>query len=340
MQTPLRIYTTVPVENPLDAATLFARLEAVGYDGAFSYETKHDPFLPLAIAAGATKRLTLGTAIAIAFARNPMTLANVASDLQLASGGRFVLGLGSQVRPHITNRFSSQWSKPARRMREMVLAIRSIWAAWEGESALSFEGEFYRHTLMTPAFDPGPNPAGVPRIFLAGVQPRMLEVAGEVADGFFVHPFHSGRSLRECVLPAIERGLVRSQRVRSDIDVVAVTLVATGEDDEQLDRNREVVRKQLAFYGSTPAYKPTLDCHGWGELQPELNRLSKQGEWEAMAGLIDDDMLETIAVVGRRDTIASAVRARVGGVVDGVSIENTRNPDARQFADIVADFKA
>ena len=335
----MKVYTTVPVENPARAGELFARLEHVGYDGAFSYETKHDPFLPLAVAATATRRLTLGTAIAIAFARNPMTLANVGYDLQAASGGRFVLGLGSQVRPHIVNRYGSVWSKPARRMREMVEAVRAIWTAWQDGTPLRFEGELYRHTLMTPAFDPGPNPFGFARIFLAGVQSRMLEVAGEVADGFFVHPFHSARSLREHVLPAISRGLVLGGRDRGDIEIVAVTLVATGDDAQELALNREVVRKQLAFYGSTPAYRSTLDCHGWGELQPELNALSKRGLWDEMAALISDEMLETIAVVGPRQTIAAAVAGRARGVVDAVSIENTRNPDPRHFADVVDDLR-
>jgi probable F420-dependent oxidoreductase len=335
----VKTYTTVPTEDPARAGELFAHLEAIGYDGAFSYETKHDPFLPLAVAAAATERLTLGTAIAIAFARNPMTLANVGYDLQVASRGRFILGLGSQVRPHILNRYSSVWSKPARRMRELVLAVRAIWRAWQDGTPLRFEGEFYRHTLMTPAFDPGPNAFGFARIFLAGVQPRMLEVAGEVADGFFVHPFHSARSLREHVLPALERGLVRSGRDRGDIEVIAVTLIACGDTDQELEVNREVVRKQLAFYGSTPAYRPTLECHGWGDLQPELNALSKRGLWDEMAALISDEMLETIAVVGARASVARAVAERADGVVDAVSIENTRNPDALHFADVVGEMK-
>jgi probable F420-dependent oxidoreductase len=336
----MKIYTTVPVEDPRDAGALFRHLEDIGYDGAFSYETKHDPFLPLAVAACHTETLALGTAIAIAFARNPMTLANIGYDLQVASRGRFVLGLGSQIRPHIVNRYSSVWSKPARRMRELVLAIRAIWDAWEGKGALRFEGEFYRHTLMTPAFDPGPNPYGPPRIFVAGVQPRMTEVAGEVADGFIAHPFATRESLRTYTLPALQRGLEKSCRSRLDIEVVSVTLVATGETAAQVDVAKEVVRKQLAFYGSTPAYRPTLDCHGWGDLQPELNALSKHGRWDDMAALISDEMLEAIAVVGLRGDVPGAVAARVAGIADSVSIENTRAPDPLNFADIVAAMKS
>jgi probable F420-dependent oxidoreductase len=335
----VKVYTTVPTDDPRMAGALFEHLERIGYDGAFSYETKHDPFLPLVSAAAATEHLTLGTAIAIAFARNPMTLANIGYDLQVASRGRFVLGLGSQIRPHIQNRYSSVWSKPARRMREMVLAIRAIWEAWEGGSPLRFEGQFYRHTLMTPAFDPGPNPHGPPPIFLAGVQPRMLEVAGEVADGFMAHPFSTRRSLRDYTLPALERGLRKSDRRRQDVEVVCVTLVATGETDAELRAATEVVRKQLAFYASTPAYRPTLDCHGWGDLQPELNAMSKAGQWDDMAGLISDEILESIAVVGHRDEIATKVGERLAGLADSVSIENTRAPDPRNFSDIVAEMK-
>jgi probable F420-dependent oxidoreductase len=335
----MKIYTTVPVENPRDAGQLFQRLERIGYDGAFTYETKHDPFLPLAVAADHTESIALGTAIAIAFARNPMTLANVGYDLQVASGGRFILGLGSQIRPHIVNRYSSVWSKPARRMREMILAIRAIWDAWEGKSALHFDGEFYRHTLMTPAFDPGPNPFGPPRIFTAGVQPRMTEVAGEVADGFIAHPFCTRESLRTHTLPALARGLETAGRRRQDFEVVCVTLVATGETTAEVNAAREVVRKQLAFYGSTPAYRPTLDCHGWGDLQPELNRLSKAGRWDDMATCISDEMLEAIAVVARRPDVAAAVEERLSGLADSVSMENTRAPDPQNFGDIVRAMK-
>lgn len=335
----MKIYTTVPISNPLDAGPLFRNLETIGYDGAFSFETKHEPFLPLVVAAEHTKTITLGTAIAIGFARNPMNLANIGYDLQVASRGRFILGLGSQIRPHIVNRYSSVWSKPALRMREMVLAIRAIWDAWEGKSTLAFKGDFYTHTLMTPAFDPGPNPYGPPRIFTAGVQPRMTEVAGEVSDGFIAHPFATRKSLRENTLAALQRGFDRSGRKRGDFEVVCVTLVATGETDAGVRAAKEVVRKQLAFYGSTPAYRPTLDCHGWGDLQPELNAMSKQGRWEDMANLISDEILEAIAVVGRRGEIAGALQARLSGLADSASIENTRAPDPRNFADIVADLK-
>ncbi len=335
----MKIYTTAPLEDPRQARTSFRQLEEIGYDGAFSFEAKHDPFLPLVLAAENTHTLTLGTAIAIAFARNPMNLANLAYGVQSISGGRFILGLGSQVRPHILNRFSMPWSKPAKRMREIVLAIKAIFARWEGLAELDFEGEFYRHTLMIPAFDPGPNPFGPPPIYTAGVGPLMIEVAGEVADGFFGHPFNSRESLLANVLPAIERGLARSGRKRSDIEMIFATLTVTAETEEEFERVKLAARKQLAFYGSTPAYRPTLDQHGWGDLHLELNRMSKQNRWEEMTDLIDDEVLETIAVVGPRDEIAGKLRARLEGIADGVSLTHNRAPDPGHWADIVADLK-
>jgi probable F420-dependent oxidoreductase len=335
----LKVYTTAPLEDPRDVAGTFQRLEAIGYDGGFTFEAKHDPFIPLALAAASTRTLRLGTAIAIAFARNPMNLANLATTLQTLSGGRFVLGLGSQVRPHIQHRFSMPWGKPATRLREIVLAVRAIFAAFEGSAPLDFRGEYYRHTLMIPAFNPGPNPFGPPPIFTAGFGPRMTEVAGEVADGFFAHPFTSARSLRENTLPALERGLARAGRNRDALEVVCATLVVTADREEDFERAVNAARKQLAFYGSTPAYRPTLDCHGWGDLHLELNRLSKQGRWDEMAGLIDDPVLETIAVVGPRNEIAPALERRLAGVADAVSLTHNRFPDPALWADVVAALK-
>ncbi len=335
----MKIYTTAPLEDPREAGPLFQRLEELGYDGAFSFEAKHDPFLPLVLAAGSTERLRLGTAIAIAFARSPMNLANLAYGLQVISGGRFVLGLGSQVRPHIESRFSMPWSKPAARMREMVRAIRAIFARWEGRAELHFEGEFYRHTLMIPAFDPGPNPFGPPPIYTGGFGPLMTEVAGEVADGFFAHPFSTRKSLLKNTLPALERGLAKSGRSRTDLDVICATLTVTADREPEFERVKEAARKQLAFYGSTPAYRPTLDCHGWDALHRDLNRMSKEGKWDEMAELIDDENLETLAVVGPRNEIAGKLLERLDGIADGVSLTHNRAPDPSQWADVVADLK-
>jgi len=336
----MKVYTTAPLEYPRDARESFRQLEEIGFDGAFSFEAKHDPFLPLVLAAEHTERLRLGTAVAIAFARNPMNLANLAYGVQAISGGRFLLGLGSQVRPHIEHRFSMPWSRPAARMREIVLAIKAIFDTWEGKAKLDFRGEFYRHTLMIPAFDPGPNPFGPPPVFIGGFGPRMTEAAGEVGDGFIAHPFTSRRSLLENTLPALERGLAKRGRRREDIEIICGTLTVTADDEQEYERVRSAARKQLAFYGSTPAYRPTLACHGWGELHQELNRLSKQGRWDDMTELIDDEVLETIAVVGPRNEIAGKLRERLAGIADGVSLTHNRAPDPAHWADVVAELKS
>ena len=336
----MRVYTTAPMEDPRDARTVFPRLEQIGYDGAFSFEAKHDPFLPLVLAAEHTHRLRLGTAVAIAFARNPMNLANLAYDLQVISAGRFMLGLGSQVKAHVEHRFGMPWSSPAARMRELVLAIRAIFDCWEGRSQLRFSGRFYRHTLMIPAFDPGPNPYGPPPIYMGGVLPRMTEVAGEVADGFIAHPFSTRKSLLERTLPALERGLAKSARRRADLDIICATLVVTADDEATFERAKLAARKQLAFYGSTPAYRATLDCHGWGDLHAELNRLSKSGRWDDMTALVDDHILDSIAVVGPRKDIADKIRQRLAGIADGVSLTHNRAPDPGHWADVVGALKA
>jgi probable F420-dependent oxidoreductase len=327
------------MEDPRDARGVFPKLEAIGYDGAFSFEAKLDPFLPLVLAAEHTQRLRLGTAVAIAFARNPMTLASLAWGLQTISEGRFLLGLGTQVRAHIEKRFGMPWSRPAARLRELVLAIRAIFARFEGTAELRFEGEFYRHTLMIPAFDPGPNPFGPPPLYTGGFGPRTTELAGEVADGFIVHPFQTRASLLGNVLPALERGLARAGRRRDQLDVICATLVVTADDERAFERAKRAARQQLAFYGSTPAYRSTLEAHGWGELHVELNRLSKHGRWDEMSPLVSDEILEAIAVVGPRHEIAGKLRARLAGVADGVSLTHNRAPDPEHWADVVAALK-
>ena len=334
----MKVYTTAPLEDPRKARTIYKELEDIGYDGGFSFEAKHDPFLALAVAAEHTTKLRLGTGIAIAFARNPMNLANLGYDLQSITGGRFVLGLGSQVRPHIEKRFSSVWSHPAARMTEIVQAIKAIWACWEGKAPLKFEGQFYRHTLMIPAFNPGPNPYGPPPIFTGGFGPLMTAVAGEAADGFIAHPFNTRRSLLENTLPALEQGLAKSGRKRSDLEVMCSTLVVTADTEEALAASRLAARKQLAFYGSTPAYLPTLACHGWEGVHGELNRLSKEGRWDDMTNLISDEILEQIAVVGERREIAGKLRTRLDGIADSVSITHNRCPDPGHWADIVREL--
>lgn len=326
---------TVPTDDLAAARTVYRELEDLGYDRAFSFEAKHDPFLPLAVAAEHTSRIDLGTAVAIAFARTPMTLANAGWDLQSLTGGRFTLGIGSQIRPHVEQRFSMPWSAPAARLREMVHAIRAIWDAWQHGTPLDFRGDFYTHTRMVPAFDPGPSPHGPPPILTAGVGPLMTEVAGEVADGFLVHPVNTRRSLQEITLPALARGAARAGRDPAEVEVVCVCIVVTGRDEDQLRASREAVREQLAFYGTTPAYAPVFELHGHGDLPPVLRSMARNGRWSEMAGLIDDDLLETVAVVGEPDQIAPAIRARLEGVSDSVSLVNNRAPDPGHFAEVV-----
>ena len=335
----MKVAITVPTVDPRTAGDTFAALEAAGYDTGFSFEAKHDPFLPLALAATRTERMRLGTAVAIGFARSPMTLANVGYDLQLLSGGRMVLGLGPQIRPHIENRFSQPWSRPAARMREMVLAIRAIWAAWEGEAPLAFDGEFYRHTLMTPAFDPGPNPFGPPAVFLGGFGPRMIGVAGEVADGLIVHPFNTRRSLVERVRPALDAGLAAAGRPSEACELLWVVNVVTWSNEAERTVAIRSIKGQFSFYGSTPAYAPVLDLHGYGDLHRELNRLSKLGRWDDMADLFPDDLVEELAVVGERREIAARLVERTAGVTDSIGLVNSRNPDPSHFADIVAHLR-
>ncbi len=334
----MRVDGAILVENPVDAGPAAKNLERVGYTGGFTFEGRHDPFLPLAVAAQQTDRLELITAIAIAFARNPMILANIGWDMQLLSAGRFVLGLGTQIRPHIQRRFSMEWSKPAARMKEMVGAIRAIWDCWQNGSRLDFQGEFYSHTLMTPVFTPEPSPHGVPRIFLSAVGPRMTQVVGEVADGFFVHPFHTTEFIQSVTLPNLERGLELGSRGRKELEISCQLIVAAGSNDEEIEAAKNGARAQISFYGSTPAYRPVLDSIGRGDLQDELNFMSKKGKWLEMAGRIDDDLLGQIAVVGHRSEVADKVRARCSGFADRVSLIAPFAPDADCWADIVEDL--
>lgn len=325
--------------DPNGIAAQAVRAEESGYDGVWSAETNHDPFLPIAVGAAATERLEFGTGIAVAFARNPMTLAVLANDLQILSKGRFMLGMGSQIKPHITKRFSMPWSHPAPRMRELILAIRAIWRTWETGEPLAFRGEFYTHTLMTPFFDPGPNPYGNPKILLAAVGELMTEVAGEVGDGFLVHGFSTEKYMREVSLPALERGAAKAGKTRADLTVSYPGFIVTGPDEQSMAAAAKGVREQIAFYGSTPAYRPVLELHGWGDLHPELNTLSKRGEWVQMGELINDDILNTFAVVAPLDQVAAEVRSRFGDIVDRFSFYAPYKVDPEMWKGVVAGFK-
>ena len=274
------------------------------------------------LAAEYTEQMELGTAIAVAFARSPMQLAYTAHDLQAYSGGRFILGLGSQIKPHIERRFSMPWSHPAPRMREFVIAMRAIWSAWNDGTKLTFRGDFYQHTLMTPFFSPPPAPGGAPEVFLAAVGEVMTTVAGEVADGLLVHAFCTERYLREMTLPAFSRGLAASGRSRAQVAVSLLAMIATGDTEEEMARAVAGTRQQIAFYGSTPAYRGVLDLHGWAGLGDELNSLSRSDrddKWQAMGALIDDDVLHAFAVVAEPASVAPEIRRRFGGLIDRVS---------------------
>jgi probable F420-dependent oxidoreductase len=325
--------------RPDQALTRARELSEAGAAGLFTFEGPHDVFLPLAAVAGQVDA-DLMTNVAIAMPRSPMHLAHTAWDLQLMTGGRFRLGLGSQIRPHVEKRYGARWSPPAARMREIVSAVRAILTSWQHGTRLDFRGEHTTHTLMPPTFVPGPNPYGPPPILLGALGPLMTRTAAEVADGLLVMPFHSHRHFRERTLPAVAEGLSAAGRSVADFDVFPQAILAMGRTDEELTTARNGVRALLAFYGSTPSYRPVLDVEGWGELQPELNRLSKTGDVAAMIGLVDDTMLATLAVTGTPEECAAEIRRRFGdvpGVADRVCCYFPgHDPAADQVSDLVA----
>lgn len=319
--------------SAIGAAERARELEAMGVDGVFTFDNAHDLFLPLA-AAAPVSNLDLMTNLAIAFPRSPMTLATTANDLQELSRGRFRLGIGTQIKPHIEKRFGSTWGKPVAHMREWVLATKAILQSWNDRTKLEFRGEYTTHTLMTPAFDPGPNPYGIPKILVGALGPRMHEMSAEVADGVLVMPFNSERHMHERTIPAIERGLATAGRDAADYEVVVEVIVAMGRTDEELQEALKA-RGLLAFYGSTPAYKPVLDVEGWGDLQPELNALSKQGKWAEMSGLISDEMVATIGVFGTPQQCAAEIVRRFGASAQRVC---AYFPNYTPSDDLIAEF--
>ena len=301
----MKIDASIITRDHLDAGKLAANFESEGYDGVYTFEGPHDPFLPLSIVCGTTSTIDLMTSVAIGFARNPMILANLGYDLQLMSKGRFTLGLGSQIKPHIEKRFSMPWSSPAKRMGEMVAAIKAIWNAWQFEEPLNFRGEFYSHTLMTPFFNPGENPFGIPKILMAAVGPMMLKAAAENADGIIVHPFHSAKSFHELTLPALGNPFQDK-----DFDIAIGLIVGLGTTQDEIDQAKLSCASQISFYGSTPAYKGMLEVHGFEDLHLELNRLSKQGEWTKMRDIIPDEVLQEFTIIGTPAQAAEELSSR------------------------------
>jgi probable F420-dependent oxidoreductase len=305
--------------GPESAARRAAELAALGTDGFFSFENAHDVFFPLVLATTSSD-VDLMTNVAMAFPRSPLHLAYAANDLQLLAKGRFRLGLGSQIRPHIQKRYGATWEQPVAQMREWVLALKMIFDHFAGEGPFDFQGRWTTHTLMTPNFDPGPNPYGPPPVLIGALGPRMCALAGEVADGILVMPFNSGRHFAERTLPAVDRGLAEADRSRDDLEIVVEVICAVGQTAEEVAVAADAVRFLLGFYGSTPSYRPVLDVEGWGELQPALNARSKQGDWAGMAELIGEDVLRTIAVVGTPDEVATEIDRRFGPVADRVCL--------------------
>jgi probable F420-dependent oxidoreductase len=301
----------VSLQPSLDLAQVMAA-EKDGYDAVWFGETQHDPFISIALASRETTQIELGTAVAIALARSPMTMAVTANDLQVATEGRLLLGLGSQVKAHITRRFSMPWQQPVGQMREFVLALQAIWRSWHEGERLDFQGDYYTHTLMTPFFNPGPMEYGAPAVLLAGVGAKMTAMAGEVADGFMCHGFATERYLREVVVPSLRTGRAKVGRDMDGFVISGLPFVVTGTTEEEMNESAAGVRDQIAFYAATPAYRAVLELHGWGELQTELNAMTKAGRWKEMGALIDDEVLNAFAVVAEPDKVAAQILARYG----------------------------
>jgi probable F420-dependent oxidoreductase len=302
------------------------KVEALGYDCLWSSETQHDPYLPVAVAATATSRIKLGTNIATVFSRSPMITAHIAWDLQKASGGRFTLGLGTQVKAHNERRFSVKFESPGPKMAEAVRAIRAIWDCWQNGAKLNFKGQFYTFDVMTPFFNPGPIEHPKIPIFIAAVNPYMCGVAGELCEGMHVHPFNSPKYLREVVHPAVEAGLKKSGRTRKDFTFATTSFVIVGDNEKERAEQAQMIRQQIAFYGSTRTYQPVLDCQGWGALTAQLHRKSVEGDWKGMADLITDEMLDAYAVTATYDQLHAKIVERYDGLLDRTALYQPYQP--------------
>ncbi|MFT5394463.1 MAG: putative F420-dependent oxidoreductase [Gammaproteobacteria bacterium] len=336
----MKILTTLPQGNLNDVPAAVARAEAAGFDAVCTMENRNDPFLSLAVAAVSSKHIGLATGVAIAFPRSPMLVANTSWDLQSASGGRFVLGLGPQIRPHNEKRFSTPWSAPVPRMREYVQALRAIWRSWQLGERLRFEGEHYTFTLMTPNFVPAStNQPSVP-ITIAAVGPHSLRLAGEACDGVRLHPFCTRSYLEHVCMPRITEGMKKTGRKREEFEVTGGGFVATGKDDEEVAAAVEWVRYRIAFYGSTPSYWPVFEHHGHGDLGRKLNRLTKEGKWDTIANEISDDLVREFAAIGRYNELAQAVKTRFGGVSDSVFASTSQDIQPEIPAEVIAEIQA
>ncbi len=295
-------------------------LEGLGFDALWTLETRRNPFFPLILSAEHTRTMKLGTSIAVAFPRSPMVLAHIAWDLQEFSGGRFILGLGTQVRGHIERRFSATWDSPGPRLREIILALRAIWDCWQNGSPLKFQGKFYSFTLMTPFFNPGPIRHPEIPIFVGGLNPYMCRLAGELCHGMHIHPLHSVKFIREAIIPGIQEGAGKAGRDYHAVSLSTAAFVATGKDKKAVEKAKEKVRSQIAFYSSTRNYFPVLEMHGWGDTARSLQKKSIAGDWEGMAREISDEMLDEFAIIGTYPELAEKILKKYDGVVDRLSL--------------------
>lgn len=335
----MRVISGIPLHDLTKVPAAVQHLESAGYDGVSTQENRHDPFLPLAVAAVNSQRMQLSTGISIAFARSPMVFANLAWDLQKASRGRFVLGLGSQVKGHNERRFSVPWTAPAPRMRECVQAIRAIWRSWTTNERLDYQGEHYRFTLMTPNFTPEPLDGPAPPITIAAVGPAMMKVAGEECDGVRLHIFCTPKYLKNVALPRLHKALAASGRARESFEISGGGFVVTGATDEAVAKAFEWVRMRIGFYGSTRAYWPVFEQHGLEDLGEKLNHMSKTNQWEAMTSEVSDDVVRLFAAVGRHDELAAAIGAHFGGISDSISIGTPVDAPGGVPADLLKDIQ-
>lgn len=334
---------TALIPGPIeDIATTVRRAEQLGFSGVMTAEAQHEPYLPLMIAAEHTRSIELLTGIAVAFPRSPMITAYTAWDLQRYSNGRFLLGLGTQVKGHNERRFSTPWDRPVARLRELILALRAIWTCWQNGTKLDFQGEFYRFDLMTPFFSPGPHGHPFVPVYIAGVNRNIIRLAGELCDGLHVHPMHTLKYIRECVKPWIEEGAAKAGRSAADVKLVSACFVVTGNDDAEIAASAAVMKQQIAFYASTRTYACVLEQHGWEDLSPRLNELSRQGRWGDMGQLITDDMLAEFAVITTRDKVGEMLKQKYEGLLDRISLYLPYTPgtDDEWWADVVANVRS
>ncbi len=314
----MKFDATIFPDSLNDVPQIATQLETQGFAGLWTPETSHNPFLPLSLAATTTNHLELGTAIAVAFPRSPMVTAQIAWDLAAQSHGRFLLGLGTQVRAHITKRFSTEWSNPGPRLRDYILALRAIWQAWQQNERLNYRGEFYKHTLMTPFFQPPPLEKPDIPIYIAGVNQYMCQLAGELCEGFHVHPLHTVDYLKNMIIPNVEAGAAKSGRSRKDVALTCAIFVVTGANKDEIEKDKLAVRSQIAFYASTPSYRAVMEHHGWEDLQEQLSMKARRGKWDEMPELISDEMLEKIAVIAPYDELGHKVKERYTGLLDRI----------------------